>query len=75
MDEIDIFRAGLVTQVYIDHYLFHTLGHRYLKSLFLGGKGLDAGIPDQAELFVRTEHHDAVPAVGGLGHVDFENLE
>lgn len=75
MDGIDISRPGLVTQVYIHQDLFHTLGHRYLKGLFFGGKRLNAGIPDQAEFFVRTEHHDAVPAVGGLGHIDFRNLE
>lgn len=71
MDWINITGSGLITQVYIHQDFFRSLRYRYFKVLLFGCEGLDTGITDQSELLVRPEHHDTIPAVRGLGHIDF----
>ncbi len=75
MKRVNIPRSGLIGQPNRHGDLLDPFGDRDFKGLLLGPEGLDAGIAQQAELFVRSQGHDRTPAVAGLGHVKSRSFE
>lgn len=71
MNRIYISRPKLITKTDYDSYIFDGFEKLDFKYFLFRCKRLNAGVPDDSELFVRAVYHGVIQGCGRLGHIDF----